>query len=338
MVSEGTALLKLPRTLPEPLLQSGATPRVPHLGTATGLSLRGWLRLLHWLSLATLLVALLLLLQHTSRGLVAADVAVSLVLFLISDALLRWTDIRAEELAPLIAIVGCDGSGKSTLSTDLRQTLGATGPTELCYLGLGSGELANRIRRWPVLGPRVERALVRKATQTREPSKKIPGLATALVEFGFSLLRLRRFCRVLRLRQGGVTVITDRYPQTEFAGLYDGPGLSAARPSGRVVAWLAAQERRIYGWMAGFRPDLVFRLNVDLPTALARKPDHRPELLRAKVEVTPLLRFNGATIVDIDARADYEAVRDRVLERLRPVLAGRGRPEGATGDAGTTPA
>ncbi|MFC0409889.1 nucleoside/nucleotide kinase family protein [Roseomonas elaeocarpi] len=331
-------MLKLSQTFHDPLLQPAAAPRVPHPEPSTGLSLRGWLRRLHWLSLATLLVALLLLIQHSSRGLVAADLVVSLALFLISDALLRWTDIRAEDLAPLIAIVGCDGSGKSTLSTDLQRTLSATGPTELCYLGLGSGELANRIRRWPVLGPPVERALVRKATQTRSRGKKIPGLATALVVFGFSLLRLRRFCRVLRLRQQGVTVITDRYPQTEFAGLYDGPGLSAARPSSRAVAWLAARERRIYGWMAGFRPDLVFRLNVDLPTALARKPDHRPELLQAKVEVTPLLRFNGATIVDIDASADYEAVRDRVLERLRPVLAGRGRPEGAASGAGTTPA
>ena len=31
-------------------------------------------------------------------------------------------------------------------------------------------------------------------------------------------------------------VITDRYPQVEVPGFYDGPGLSAARPDSRIVA------------------------------------------------------------------------------------------------------
>jgi thymidylate kinase len=139
--------------------------------------------------------------------------------------------------------------------------------------------------------------------------------------FGFSLLRLRRFRRVLALRREGVVVITDRYPQTEIAGFYDGPGLSAARAGSRLVGWLAARERRMYEWMASFHPDIVLRLNVDAETALARKPDHKPGLLREKVRVTPLLRFHGARIVDLDARASYADVRRQAFDRVRAVLA-----------------
>jgi thymidylate kinase len=228
-------------------------------------------------------------------------------------------------MAPLIALVGCDGSGKSTLGPDILREVLRTRPAALCYLGLGSGELGNRIRAWPLIGPAVERRLAAKAGQTRTTGEKIPGLATALVVYGFSMLRYRRFRRVLALRRAGTTVIADRYPQTDVAGFYDGPGLSAARAGSRVVAALAAQEYRMYRWMAGFHPDIVIRLDISLATAFARKPDHGYDLLRRKVEATPLLRFDGAPIMPIDAEQPYEKVRAAVLQAVRASLDGHRR-------------
>lgn len=222
--------------------------------------------------------------------------------------------------APLIALVGCDGSGKSTLSADLHALLAIRGRIEICYLGLGSGDLGRRIGKLPLVGPSIARALARKATKTRSGDETIPGLPTALIVFGFSLLRLRRFRHVLALRRRGVTVITDRYPQAEIAGFYDGPGLSAARAGSLLVSWLAARERAIYEWMASFRPSVVLRLNIDADTAYARKPDHALDLLREKVSVTPLLRFNGARIVELDAHQPYCDVRRQALQSVRPIL------------------
>ena len=209
-------------------------------------------------------------------------------------------------LAPLIAVIGCDGSGKSALSVDLLRWIQQEfGPAESHYLGLGSGQIGSRIKTWPLIGSAIERALSKRAGQARTKGSKIPGLATALVIYGFSLVRKRRFQRVLSLRRQGFIVVTDRYPQVEVPGFYDGPGLSAARPDSKLVAALAARERAIYEWMASFVPSLVIRLNVDVETAFARKPDHAIELLEAKVAVTPLLKFNGARIVDIDATMPY---------------------------------
>ena len=117
-----------------------------------------------------------------------------------------------------------------------------------------------------------------------------------------------------------MTVVTDRYPQIEVAGFYDGPGLSAARAGNRVVGWLAARERWMYVWMAGHRPTLVIRLDIDLPTAVARKPDHDQALLARKIAATSQLRFQGATIVDLDARAPYAQVREQALDAVRAAL------------------
>ena len=223
-------------------------------------------------------------------------------------------------MAPLIAIVGCDGSGKSTLARDVCAEIAQRRPAEVGYLGLGSGAMGLRIRGLPLIGPAAERSLAGRAKQTRTEGERIPGLATALVIYGFSLNRRRKFERVLALRRSGVTVVTDRYPQVEVPGFYDGPGLSAATSGSAVVNRLAAQERAMYDWMASFRPTLVVRLHVDLATAHARKPDHDPDLLALKIAATPRLAFNGAVIVDIDARQSYPDVRAQALAAVLPAL------------------
>jgi hypothetical protein len=224
-------------------------------------------------------------------------------------------------LAPLIALVGCDGSGKSTLAHDLAEELARERPVARCYLGLRSGDLGERIKRLPLIGPAVERKLAAKAGQTRAKDRTIPGLPTAIVVYGFSLLRRRRFRRMLALRRQGIVILTDRYPQAEIPGFYDGPGLSAARAGSRAVALLAAREAAMYRWMAGFHPDLVIRIAIGLDTAAARKPDHRRDLLAEKIAVTPLLTFDGARIVDVDGEQPYPIVRAEVLTLIRGVLA-----------------
>ena len=223
-------------------------------------------------------------------------------------------------MAPLIAIIGCDGSGKSTLTVDLVATLRPERRVASRYLGLGSGSIGERIRHVPLVGPTLQRRLARKGKQTRTKGGRIPGLPTALVVYAFSLLRRRRFRQALALRRRGVTVITDRYPQTDVPGFYDGPGLSAAAAGSAPVAWLAARERRLYDWMASYKPTLVLRLNIDAETAHARKPEHDLDLLRQKVAVTPLLGFNGATIVDLDSRAPYAQMRQRALDSIRAAI------------------
>ena len=112
---------------------------------------------------------------------------------------------------------------------------------------------------------------------------------------------------MMQLRRQGVLVITDRYPQIEVPGFYDGPGLSAARAEGRVLRWLAAREARLYAEMAAHRPTLVLRLNIDAATALARKPEHGRALVEQKVAITPQLTFGDAPIAEIDATMDYAA-------------------------------
>ncbi|PKO43029.1 MAG: ATP-binding protein [Betaproteobacteria bacterium HGW-Betaproteobacteria-3] len=226
-------------------------------------------------------------------------------------------------LAPLIAIVGCDGSGKSTVSEEILIWARRYGPAEAAHLGKQAGNVGRAIADWPLVGAWAGRTIARKTDRTRKGlgEKKNPGLLPALVIMMFLMRRLRRFQRMLALRRKGLIVVTDRYPQLDIPGAFDSTDLLATASGSAVVRWLARRELTAYQWMTSHRPDLVLRLNVDLDTACARKPDHRREVLSYKVAATPLLKFNGAPIVEIDANrslaevlVDAKAAVARVLE------------------------
>lgn len=227
----------------------------------------------------------------------------------------------ATPLAPLIAIIGADGSGKSTLAADLVADFARERRAEHIYLGLGSGPLGQRIAAWPLLGPLLSRFLNKKADRTRDPKDRIPGPATALVVYFFSLRRKARFDAMMAARRRGIMVLTDRYPQIEVPGFYDGPGLSAARAESAFVRWLAAREAVLYAEMAAELPTLVLRLNIDADTALARKPEHDRALVEQKVAITPRLHFSGAPIAEIDATMDYAAEKALARSLIDQALA-----------------
>lgn len=218
---------------------------------------------------------------------------------------------------PFIALIGCDGSGKSTLTQELTHLLGQDYPTSLCYLGLGSGELGRRIKQWPLIGPHIERMLSIRASKTRTPGEKIPGVTTALVVFCFSLLRFYRFQKAMLARSHGQFVIADRYPQAEISGWCDGPGLSAANTDNRFIRWLAGVEKRLYKYMATAQPTVIIFLDIDIETALSRKPDHDPTMLATKIEKTRTLHFDGTPVETVDARQNYTAVRHAVLNIVK---------------------
>lgn len=219
-------------------------------------------------------------------------------------------------LPPLIAVIGCDGSGKSTVTEALRSWMDGQRPTTICHLGKQSGNIGRRLARLPLVGRKLDTSIHSKAQKAQ--TEKGPGLLAALVIYAFSMRRVRRFRRMMRLRRAGSAIIADRFPQLGVPGPMDGLGLANAAPDG-LVGWLARRERRHYEAMVAYRPDLVIRLNVSLEVALARKPDHRPSSLARKIADVPKLRFEGAPIVEIDA----EQPLDTVLAQAKAAIGDR---------------
>jgi hypothetical protein len=226
-----------------------------------------------------------------------------------------------ERLHFVIAVTGCDGAGKSTLSEDLHSRLDPGVPVEWLYLGQSSGNIARWIENLPLVGPRLERYLKSKASRAHDEKTHTPGIATTLVIFILSYWRAHKFRHMLRLNRRGVVVITDRYPQAEVPGFhFDGAGLGAVNAETWLGRKLSAREQRLYQWMASHIPALIIRLNIDADTAHIRKPDHKLSILQDKVAILPKLLFNGADILDLDGRDPYDQVLNAALSAARAAI------------------
>jgi thymidylate kinase len=224
---------------------------------------------------------------------------------------------RSSVLNGVIAIVGCDGSGKTRLVTDVVAALQRRRAAERRYMGLISGETGDKIKRLPLVGVALERYLAAKVRRAQDMKKKVPGPVTAIVMYCFSLWRMVQLRRLKKLAERGVLVIAERYPQAEIPGFhYDGPGIAVERSNSRLVRAIARREQQIYQRMARQRPALVIRLTIDADTAHARKPDHPLAELRDKTEKMPRIKYGGATIFEIDARLPYERVLATALDAI----------------------
>ena len=118
-------------------------------------------------------------------------------------------------------------------------------------------------------------------------------------------------------------MITDRFPQLELRA-FDGPQLNIKQDGGFMVRWFARREQASFEWMTSHVPDLVIRLNVDIDTAMERKPDHDRESLNKKIIAMPQLTYKGAPIVDIDTSQPLEKVVAEATTALSALLTERG--------------
>lgn len=184
-------------------------------------------------------------------------------------------------------------------------------------MGLISGEAGDKIKQLPLIGIALEHYLALKVRRAQDMKQKLPGTITAMVMYLFSFWRVYQLRQLKKRTQSGVLVIAERYPQAEIPGFhYDGPGLSVNRGKNSFVRKLANREQQLYERMAEQKPSLVIRLTIDADTAFARKSDHPLAELQDKTKAMLLIKYNGARIVEIDARQPYDDVLAAALRTI----------------------
>lgn len=230
----------------------------------------------------------------------------------------------AEIIDGVIAVVGCDGTGKTRLAHDLLHILQQRYPAERKYMGLISGETGDKIKRLPIIGVMLEHYLAAKVRRAQDMEKKLPGAFTGLVMYMFSLWRVWHMRLLKQRARRGRLMIAERYPQAEIPGFhYDGPGLAADRSDSWFVRKLAHHEQKIYTKMANNKPMLIIRLLIDAETAYARKSDHPMAELQDKIQKMPTINYNGAHIVEIDSRIPYNDVLTQAIDIIENTINSR---------------
>jgi hypothetical protein len=225
----------------------------------------------------------------------------------------------------LIAFVGSEATGKSTILNEVEGWLGQSHRVRRVHAGKPPSTPLTFLPH--VLLPALRAVFPEQRTlRVEERYEEADGAPdrTFPMLFGVRSVMLAYERRALLLRaarSGSETVVlSDRYP-SEASGAPDGPQLAhLPLPPGRfsVRRALARMEERLYRDIP--TPDMVFHLSAPLEVTLARnaaRDKHEPEdYVRFRHALSSRLRFDGAPVHTIDTDRELEQVIREIEEMI----------------------
>jgi thymidylate kinase len=204
----------------------------------------------------------------------------------------------------MVAMIGVDGSGKSTSVATMRAWLGPKVDVMPIYFGTGDGRPSLFLRPLKLTMPLIMRMLKSKpkVASHGKVSGPAPGLLYSLLLMVWAVaVAVDKRKKLVAARRGtnrGLIVLADRYPQNQILGFNDGPLL--ARLS-MVPRWLRRIEGAAYALAHRLPPDLVIKLVVTPETAARREPEMDPAVIRERIAALQRLELPGARVVCVDA-------------------------------------
>jgi hypothetical protein len=204
----------------------------------------------------------------------------------------------------VVAVVGVDGSGKSTLVRALCDWAGSEMDVLPLYFGTGEGRPGLLLLPLKLLLPLAQRLLPRKPKGASHGtvSSKPPGLFyNALLTVWASVLAVEKWQKLKaagRAADQGMLVITDRFPQNQLPQFNDGVLLPRLN---RVPRWLRKFEANAYALADRLPPDLVIKLQADPALISRREPDMLPDVVRRRTEELMRLNFPASRLEVLDA-------------------------------------
>jgi thymidylate kinase len=233
-----------------------------------------------------------------------------------------------------VAVVGADGAGKTTISSELASWLGERLAASRYYMGskepsraTTSSYMAFRILRRT---HRDTTSFLSERSMVRRSIAQMRDLMLAGHHLSVGRDRRRRLRQARRDLKDGYVVLLDRYPLASLGStprlrLLDGPSINAKRNG--LLARLAARESTMYQEFD--LPDIFVLLEVDPEVAIARKPDHDIDAISEKTlgvaEMTRILEARGEwkRLHVVDANQPWPMPLDRAREAVWSALRSR---------------
>ena len=223
----------------------------------------------------------------------------------------------------VVAIVGLDGSGKSTVNANIRAWLGSEIDIVPLYFGTGDGRPSLLLLPFKLMVP-VLTPLLQKKPRSASHGK----ITTEPPGFLYSLFLMIWAVVVAREKRGkliaahrgasrGLVVVTDRYPQNEIDGFNDGPLLTRLA---WAPLWLRRWEAATYALARRLPPDLVIKLEVSAKTVKQREPNMDSTVIENRIEALPRLTFSSSRVVVINAEQPLADVLAAIKQEIWRIL------------------
>lgn len=227
----------------------------------------------------------------------------------------------------VVAVIGADGSGKSTVTANLMATFSTKLDVFKIYFGRGDGKVS-----W-------SRKLLFSFKKVAEPNRKSNGQATdkntgkkkGFIKSIYKCLEAilvaweknSNLRQMKKAKQKGVLVICDRYPQNQVMGYNDGPLLHHFRNSGNpLFRAFARMEATVYKKAELTPPDILIKLIADAEIVEKRKPGETAiEKLEDKINGIRSLRMkDSCKVVTVDATMPLSEVLTTVKHEIWQIL------------------
>jgi thymidylate kinase len=224
----------------------------------------------------------------------------------LNDRWLNWPrpwNRRAPGGGHVVAILGIDGSGKSTTVKAIRTWLSGQVDVVPIYFGTGVGRSSLPLLPFKLVAPVITPWLRSMPSVSQgEVSRHSRGLLYSLLLMVWATaVTVEKRGKLRAAHRGakrGLIVIADRYPQNEILDFNDGPLLTRLS---RAPLWFRRFEVGAYALARRLPPDLVIKLRVTPDTVARRRPDMDPAMIRERIDALRRLTFPGARVVSVDA-------------------------------------
>ena len=227
-----------------------------------------------------------------------------------------------------MAVIGADGSGKSTITRNLKETFENKLDVYKIYFGRGDGKsslsrkfLAS-IKRSFVPGKKKKSTSINQNVSARNNGflRRNYKCMEALLVAREKRNNLKHMNRAINR---GMFVICDRYPQNQIMGYNDGPLLHSFLKSRNFIYRTAAKmESKVYTIAQNNPPDIVFKLIASPEVIEARKPGEISlERLDVKINGIKRLSFNAnCKVITIDAAISLNEVLYQIKKEIWDLL------------------
>lgn len=216
-----------------------------------------------------------------------------------ADVIIRKTPQKG---GLVMAFLGQDGAGKSTVSKDIQKWLSWKLETKRFYLGSGDG-----FHSW-------YRSLYKYLSIRKKPFYKT--ICSILLLFQYSHLAKHVYFTVKRgteySKKGGIAIF-DRFPQILCEGINDGPKIANLAKNKKMnviieafVGFCAKREKMWLTKTVAIEPDLVFKLLLSPDESFRRKPEENYSMIKNKHIIIKNLEFVKSAVYEIDAEQNYD--------------------------------
>ncbi|MCR5803809.1 MAG: hypothetical protein K6G47_06065 [Clostridia bacterium] len=222
----------------------------------------------------------------------------------------------------VVALLGCDGAGKSTTMSYIKNEFKKKIDVVSIYLGSGDGSSSLLRKPMKLVAKRVGgkglgQAVEKEYNEKKNVSIKARFYSLAKILWAISLAKEKKtkLRRITRARNNGLLVLTDRYPQCDFAGASDGPLLSRYQSGKGLMRVISKWEYNVYKDFSTNPPDLTIKLLVPTDIAINRKPEMTVEEIEKKKSIIMGMNSSVHTVI-IDTSRPFEVTRGEVMKEI----------------------